>query len=62
MIILGGLTAIMLIWQVEAYFTVTTYFIIALTLLYYSDKLEESTALSEMPELKRPRRIVVARE
>lgn len=61
MMILSGLTAIMLIWQVEAYFTVTTYFIIALTLLYYSDKLEESTALSETPELKRQRRIVAAR-
>ena len=61
MIILGGLTAIMLIWQVEAYFTVTTYFIIALTLLYYSNKLEESAALSETPELKHQRKMVIAR-
>lgn len=39
-IFLGGLAAIMLIWQVEAYATVATYFVIVLTLLNYSDKVE----------------------
>lgn len=60
MIILGGLAAIMLIWQVEAYFTVTTYFIVALTLLYYSDKIEPSV-LAETQKLKCHRRIRLCR-
>lgn len=60
MIILGGLAAIMLIWQVEAYFTVTTYFIVALTLLYYSDKIEPS-ALPETQKLKCHRKIRLCR-
>ena len=60
MIILGGLIAIMLIWQVEAYFTVTTYFIIALTLLYYSDKIEPPV-LPETQTLKCHRKIRLCR-
>lgn len=60
MIILGGLAAIMLIWQVEAYFNVTTYFIVALTLLYYSDKIEPSV-LAETQKLKCHRRIRLCR-
>lgn len=38
MVFLSGLASILLIWQVEAYTTVTTYFIIALTLLNYCNK------------------------
>lgn len=41
-IFLGGLTTIMIIWQVEAYMTVATYFVIVLTLLNYSDRIERA--------------------
>ena len=47
MIFLGGLMAVMLIWQVEAYTTVITYFIIALTLLNYSDKIERNAIVRD---------------
>lgn len=42
---LSGLAAIMLIWQVEAYMTVATYFVIVLTLLNYSSKVERMVLL-----------------
>lgn len=45
-IFLGGLATIMIIWQVEAYPTVATYFVIVLTFLNYASKVERNMVSS----------------